>query len=414
MADLKLTCTKVGFTESLPIPEDKLQTYTFLSEVRDYLLSQNFIAADSDHERWRFLEPVVDEADIKRKDLRVISLQEEKRTHIEDIYADIKALPELLLTNTAESSDENPDLMGFLTEGFKAGDLTVRVLLNDNNAASAQANADKFAPVMLSSVMTTSEKVHKSFPRVCICCKDSVIKFELTCCGTLGFWYEVHLNDEQFSMVRSSGVRWADGVENVFGRDECFAWDGGDSQIVIKDSAAAGVDPDLALSYMKVTVRAADLLSWHSNDDKDNKHIVKPQSEMGKRKLQAKLDGQLINYCHPIAPVVPPVSNLKAASKALMSSSSLGKVSVRSAGSSKTEAQTGISGEGITEGIPVRGEGQDIQYGNWWCWDLSSFDMAEETMDIFFFVFKDLAAAQRYIGHFNQQALKAGASLWRS
>ena len=400
MTDLKLTCTKVGFTESLPIPEEKLQTCKFLSEVRDYLISQNFIPADSEQEKWRFLEPVVDEADIKRKDLREISLQEEKRTHIEDIYADIKDLPELLLTNTAKDSDDSPDLMGFLTEGFKAGDLTVSVQLNNNNTISAQANADKFAPVMLSSVMTTSEKVHKSFPRVCICCKDSVIKFELTCCGTLGFWYEVHLNDEQFSMVRSSGVRWADGVENVF--------------IVIKDSAAAGVDPDLALSYMKVTVRAADLLSWHSNDDKDNKHIVKPQSEMGKRKLQAKLDGQLINYCHPIAPVVPPVSNLKAASKALMSSSSLGKVSVRSAGSSKTEAQTGISGEDITEGIPVRGEGQDIQYGNWWCWDLSSFDMAEETMDIFFFVFKDLAAAQRYIGHFNQQALKAGASLWRS
>lgn len=413
MTDLKLTCTKVGFTESLPIPEEMLQTCKFLSEVRDYLISQNFIPSDSEHETWRFLEPVVDEADIKRKDLRVISLQEEKRTHIEDIYADIKDLPELLLTNTAKDSDDSPDLMGFLTEGFKTGDLTVSVQLNNNNTISAQANADKFAPVMLSSVMTTPEKVHKSFPRVCICCKDSVIKFELTCCGTLGFWFEVHLNDEQFSMVRSSGVRWPEGTENVFGRAECFSWDGGDSQIVIKDSAAVGVDPDLSLSYMKVTVRAADLLSWHSHDDKDNKHIIKPQSEVGKRKLQAKLDGQLINYCHPIAPVVPPVSKLKAASKAVMSVNSLDNVAVKGP-SNKAEAQTGISGEDITEGIPVRGEGQDIQYGNWWCWDLSSFDMAEETMDIYFFVFKDLATAQRYIGHFNQQALKAGASLWRS
>ena len=126
-----LNCTKVGFNASCSIPESSLKSFKYLSDVRQYLLDQKFIASDNDSAKWRFLEPVVDEADRGRKDLRIISLQEEKRTHLDDLYQDLQLCPELLLTNTAKGVEDQPDLMGFLVNGFKAGDLTVTCCLRE-------------------------------------------------------------------------------------------------------------------------------------------------------------------------------------------------------------------------------------------------------------------------------------------
>lgn len=393
-----IICSKVGFSQSCKITKETLTSLKHISDLRKYLEQINFITSDTNECTWRFLTPNVEQSEKSQKDARILSINIESILSTEDLAATTTS-HELMLTDTKKT--KKPDLMGFLVDGFKGGDLEVKCTLNDSNDKSITHNKDKFQPIMLSDVCSTADNINLSFKNVCLCCKDSAIKFYMHCCGTLGFWYEVHINNEDFTLIRSSGTRWDTNIENTWGHAECYSWDGDDEQIIIKATTDVGIRPNERLHYMKLTIRAADLLSWKTHTGE----LFIPQSDLGKRKYEAKKQGLLINYCHPI----------ELASK-LKSENKTNKFTwcnkIVFAKSQDNNEQTGVSGSDVEPATPTKGEHQDIKYGPWWCQDTSSFEKAQDSLDIYFFVFNDLETAKRYIDHINSVALKAGTSIW--
>lgn len=210
---------------------------------------------------WAFVLPVIKEDVVKDVEQRIVSnYASEKYIPIQDII--LPATNEIILTNMKKI--KNPDLVSTKCEWFQDNKLMVQCVLNPS-PKNADANKDKFPPIMLSNTSTTNIKssFYNTYKNVCICCKDSIVEFNVKCRGSLGFAYQVLLNTGKVINTVFLGTT----AYKSFCQTTLKLWSSEKEIKIVPSNSLSDYDPILNSRYMNITFRACDIISWSPNKE---------------------------------------------------------------------------------------------------------------------------------------------------
>lgn len=367
----QIICSKLSGNETQMLNDtqyEKLEEMK-VSKLREILVEKNFISVDDDNKKWRFILSKLSSASPTYDD-RILGKDTEKYVPLSDLVVGTKN--EIIITNTQLKT--KPDLIGFGTNWFTGGKLRVKCSLSKNKKLES-INANKFEPIMLSNVVSTNQSLKLLYSNVCICCEDSAIEFGLRSWGSVGFEYNASLASGE--VIRNSAVHWKPEDYDLYGETGFDAWQKGDHSIIMKAiDKVSGIDPLTKMNYMKATFKTRDMLAWRDNDAKKTYSI----NDKAKLKNNLSMNLSFSVACNSV--------------------------------STNEQSQRAIGGDDVTPGTPTRGEIINVTYGNWSIAETKSWEEPEGTVDIYFFTFKSLEIAKKYIDRYNTMPLDEQASVW--
>lgn len=331
----KIQCT-MG-ENSVELTEEKYPNLKFMNakQIREILKA---------NDNWRFiLTNVSDKVNIYED--RIIGESVEEYVPIERLMLDTASGKELILTDVTKKI--NTDLIGFACQNFTDDDLSISCELN-NDTRVAHINEGKFAPVMLTDVISTNRNLGVKYKNVCICCKDSAVQFKITCKGSLGFYYKAKISTGE--VINTVFLHWAKDIHNTTATTVLNYWSSNATIVMKPLYDSQKFDPEK--SFVKVNFNAGDLLSWSDTNDSKIYHI----------------------------------NDYKRNS---------------------TSEQETVEGGSVVPGVPTQGEKVDIRCGNWIVREVTPLDPNKNSVDVYFFVFNTLDDAKKYFSRYNKYLIKS-------
>lgn len=165
-----------------------------LSQVRKKLTEVNFITADTNSVRYRFIVKQTPNSDNPISDLEAslddilvpIGLETNPMCTIESIWGEDH---QIVLSNILKKKS---DLVGFSCDNWNNGELQVvcRLNMTDPSAKTENQNIKAFAPIMLKDVVPTNYN-GAAMRFLCVCVAGSVVEFTLRSWGAVGFCYSI-------------------------------------------------------------------------------------------------------------------------------------------------------------------------------------------------------------------------------
>ena len=237
---------------------------------------------------WSFVLPEIKEDVVKDIEQRIVSnYASEKYIPIQDII--LPTTNEIIFTNIKKN--KSPDLISTKCDWFSDREFMVQCVLNPR-PKNPEVNKDKFPPIMLSNTSTTNieSKFYNTYKNVCICCKDSVVVFNVKCRGSLGFSYQALLNTGQVINTVFIGTT----AYKSICQTTLTLWSSEKEIKIVPATSLPDYDPILNNHYMNITFRACDIISWSPNKEGNPLY----HADNYKKNIQKKYH---INYARTMA-----------------------------------------------------------------------------------------------------------------
>lgn len=340
-----------------------------LAEVRSILEKANFLSKDdkSAHIGYRFFYQSKKTDNINYADL-IIPLT------VEEVVSFAALIPplsnQLIITNIY--AKENPDLIGFNTDCWSDGFLTVNCYLNQHDEDAKINNAKMFEPMMLSNVISTQapEKGSKSIPlnNVCVCCEGSIVDFELMSWGAAGYSFRAYPGAGE-KIIEDLYASYDENNYNKCCRTIISRYEKHKNTIkIVGTDSLKNIVPGAEGSYQKVTFQSRRMTLYYEDKKKKHKHA---------------------NYAEPPSLEIQPNEN-----KGLLNSTIV------------TASIGYLPGTSIKPGAPIPEGNSNTVFGTIWDVETDGWDKALGTVDVYFFVFRTKADAYKVINVLNSPTWK--------
>jgi|JFJP01.1.fsa_nt_gi hypothetical protein len=274
---------------------------------------------------------------------------------------------------------QKTDLFGMKTNWLYNRHTGVQIVLNQSDNAARQQNADKFQPIMLTDVQPSNQNSNAFYDRAVICEKSSIIQFNISSWGAVGFGYSI--TSEKDSICDNLYITYGNNP-NRQSNSSLLRYQRSNNSIQIESTETLHIPTSDIITYQKITVKTWRLTSYEQNGKTFTSNTQPPQI------------------------IASPMIARTFALTGMQLFSPLETKGVFDPGS--PGGDTFVPGQDIQSGAPGLGPESQQQFGSF---SLISEDDRNSTVlgsvVFYFFVFRDKEAANRVINVLNAPSSSA-------